>query len=135
MLQDFQANLVLTDYPFLAGEALADALDIPHGTLSIIVPVRHRHRDCHHVMMLCSVWQTSLPCCTCCTCSNQLSFCMKQQEGPLTLQAFPVCHERSNLARLPVGSLPTFGTAYPVAMVSPLNMQWTHFKSVASASS
>ena len=45
-----------------------------------------------------------------------------------------MCHERSNLARLPVGSLPTYGTAYPVAMVSPLKIHRTHFKSDASAS-
>ena len=52
----------------------------------------------------------------------------------LPLQAFPVCHEHSNLARLPVGSLPTYGTAYPVAMVSPLKVLWTLLKSFASAS-
>ena len=38
-LQDFQADLVLSDYSFAAGEALADLLDLPRAAMTIIVPV------------------------------------------------------------------------------------------------
>ena len=38
-LQAFNADLVLTDYPFAAGEALADRLNLPRAAMTIIVPV------------------------------------------------------------------------------------------------
>ena len=41
-LQDFQADLVMTDYPFAAGEALADLLNLPRAAMTIIVPVSAR---------------------------------------------------------------------------------------------
>ena len=41
-LQDFRADLLLTDYPFAAGEALADFLNLPRAAMTIIVPVSAR---------------------------------------------------------------------------------------------